>query len=72
VLDATTGVVVDRPSDARTSAAALAGLLDDPARRERLGAAARARVESELNYDRLVDVLAEALTRGANGRRPGR
>jgi phosphatidylinositol alpha-1,6-mannosyltransferase len=70
VLDATTGVVVDRPSDARSSAAALAGLLDDPARRERLGAAARARVESDLNYDRLVDTLAGALAQGANGRRP--
>jgi phosphatidylinositol alpha-1,6-mannosyltransferase len=70
VLDATTGVVVDHPADARSAAAALAGLLDDPARRERLGRAARVRVETELNYDRLVDTLAEALAQGADGRPP--
>jgi phosphatidyl-myo-inositol dimannoside synthase len=68
VLDGVTGVVVDRPADARSAAAALSGLLDDPARRERLGRAARARVEAELDYDRLVDALAGALAEGAGGR----
>jgi phosphatidylinositol alpha-1,6-mannosyltransferase len=67
VLDGTTGVVVDHPADARAAAAALGRLLDDPALRERLGQAGRARVEAELSYDHLVGVLAGALAQ-AGGR----
>jgi phosphatidyl-myo-inositol dimannoside synthase len=53
VVDGATGLVVD-PGDLDAVVAALAGLLGDPARRAALGAAARARVESELAYDHLV------------------
>lgn len=71
VVDATTGVVVDHPADAKGAAAALARLLDDPALRERLGRAARARVEDELSYDRLAGALAEALDQVAGRWRTG-
>jgi phosphatidyl-myo-inositol dimannoside synthase len=53
VVDGETGVVVD-PGQLDDVVAALAGLLADPDRRAALGAAARARVESELAYDHLV------------------
>lgn len=71
VLDATTGFVVDHPADARSAAATLARLLDDPALAERLGQAARARVEVELSYDRLAGTLAESLDQLAGRRPPG-
>jgi phosphatidyl-myo-inositol dimannoside synthase len=63
VVDGGTGVVVGRPSDAGTVAAALAGLLDDPDRRRAMGAAARARTVSEFGYDRLAGRLGEVLSR---------
>jgi hypothetical protein len=44
-------------------AGALAPLLDDAARRETMGAAARARAEAEFAYDVLADRLAEVLAR---------
>ena len=42
-------------------AIALARLLDDPALRCRLGAAARRRAEQEFTYDRLAARLGDAL-----------
>ncbi|MBO0894923.1 MAG: glycosyltransferase, partial [Acidimicrobiales bacterium] len=69
--DGTTGLVVDHPADAKTAAAALARLLDDPPMRERLGQAARARVEAELSYDRLAGALAESLEQLAGRHQPG-
>jgi phosphatidylinositol alpha-1,6-mannosyltransferase len=56
-----TGLVVDRPADTGAVAAALAALLDDPDRRTAMGAAARRRVEAELDYDLLAGRLRTAL-----------
>ncbi len=61
VEDGATGVVVDRPGDVGAVAAALAGLLDDPDRRARLGAAARERAASAFAYDVLAERLRVAL-----------
>jgi phosphatidylinositol alpha-1,6-mannosyltransferase len=61
VLDGETGLVVDPPDDVAAVAAAIGSLLDDPERRARLGAAARARVERELTYDVLAARLGRAL-----------
>lgn len=60
VEDGVTGVVVD-PRSVPEVAVALGGLLTDPARRARLGAAARARVEREFTYDRLAQRLHDGL-----------
>jgi phosphatidylinositol alpha-1,6-mannosyltransferase len=57
VLDGETGYVVE-PRAVGVVAARLRELLDDPTRRARLGAAARARAESEWSYDRRVEPLA--------------
>src|SRR5262249_17302489 len=57
VADGVTGLVVDRPDDPGAVAQALARLLDDPARREAMGAAARIRAVEAFSYD----VLAERL-----------
>jgi len=56
-----TGLVVDRPGDTDAVAAALGALLDDHDRRRAMGAAARRRVEAELDYDLLADRLRTAL-----------
>jgi phosphatidylinositol alpha-1,6-mannosyltransferase len=61
VVDGETGFVVDGQAGVE---AALARLVDDPALRDRLGAAGRARVERELTYDVLAAQLTEALTDG--------
>jgi phosphatidylinositol alpha-1,6-mannosyltransferase len=63
VADGETGVVVGRPSDADAVAAALAGLLDDPARSRAMGAAARSRAVAEFGYDRLAGRLGEVMSR---------
>ena len=63
VADGATGVVVRSPRDSGAVAAALASLLDDPARRDRLGAAARARAVDEFDYDVLAGRLAAVLDR---------
>jgi phosphatidylinositol alpha-1,6-mannosyltransferase len=63
VADGATGVVVRTPRDPGAVAAALASLLDDPARRARLGAAARARAVDEFDYDVLACRLAAVLDR---------
>jgi phosphatidylinositol alpha-1,6-mannosyltransferase len=56
VLDGETGFVV-AGGDVGAAVEALGGLLADPARRAAMGAAARARVEAELSYDRLAERL---------------
>ena len=61
VEDGVTGLVVDRPGDAGAVADALVALLDDPGRRAAMGAAARRRVEAELDYDLLAPKLRAAL-----------
>ena len=57
VLDGETGYVVE-PRAIGTVIARLRELLDDPARRARFGAAARAHAEAEWSYDRRVEPLA--------------
>jgi phosphatidylinositol alpha-1,6-mannosyltransferase len=61
VVDGETGYVVSRPTDVDAVGAALAALLDDPARRRAMGDAARRRAASDLSYDVLAARLAEAL-----------
>ncbi len=61
VADGETGVVVRDPSDAASVAAAIAGLLDDPARRRSMGAAARRRALEHFSYDRLAATLSGVL-----------
>jgi phosphatidylinositol alpha-1,6-mannosyltransferase len=61
VVDGVTGVVVRRPRSAGDVARPLAPLLDHADRRERLGGAARTRVEEELTYDVLAGRLAAAI-----------
>jgi phosphatidyl-myo-inositol dimannoside synthase len=63
VVDGATGVVVSRPDDAEAATRALAGLLDDPAARTAMGAAARQRAVTEFDYDVLADRLAGVLAR---------
>jgi phosphatidyl-myo-inositol dimannoside synthase len=63
VVDGQTGVVIDRPSDARAVATALARLVDDPDRRRVLGAASRTRTGAEFGYDGLARRLGEVLSR---------
>ncbi len=56
-----TGLVVAEPGSVDRVAVALASLLDDPARRARLGRAARVRVEADFSYDGLAQRLAGAV-----------
>ena len=63
VVDGTTGVVVRHPHDPIAVATALAGLLDDQARRRAMGAAARTRADEDFGYDVLAGRLAEVLAR---------
>ncbi|HYI61796.1 MAG TPA: glycosyltransferase family 4 protein [Acidimicrobiales bacterium] len=61
VADGVTGTVVADPTDPGAVARALAAYLDDPARAEAEGRAARARAEAEFSYDRLARSLQDAL-----------
>jgi phosphatidylinositol alpha-1,6-mannosyltransferase len=61
VLDGTTGLVVADPSDPGAVAEAIRALLADPARRRRMGRAARSRVQESFDTDVLASRLAEAL-----------
>jgi phosphatidylinositol alpha-1,6-mannosyltransferase len=61
VLDAVTGLVVDRPSDVASAAFAIDRLLGDPERRTLMAMAARHRVTRQFTYDRGADELARAL-----------
>jgi len=61
VVDGETGEVVRHPGDVDAVVAALARLLDDPARRRRMGATGRRRAVAELSYDVLAARLGDAL-----------
>jgi phosphatidylinositol alpha-1,6-mannosyltransferase len=61
VEDGVTGVLVRRPTEAVHVARAIAGLLDDPARREAMGRAARKRAEASFDYDLLAPRLGRSL-----------
>ncbi|HEY1653037.1 MAG TPA: glycosyltransferase family 4 protein [Acidimicrobiales bacterium] len=61
VLDGVTGLVVEDPSDPGAVAEAIRTLLADPARRRRMGRAARTRVQESFDTDVLASRLAEAL-----------
>ena len=61
VLDGVTGLVVGSPGDPGAVAEALRSLLADPARRGRMGRAARSRVQEFFDNDVLASRLAEAL-----------
>ncbi|MEX2294279.1 MAG: glycosyltransferase family 4 protein [Acidimicrobiales bacterium] len=61
VVEGETGFVVDRPRDPQAVAAALARLLDDPARRIEMGAVGRQRAASDFGYDVLAERLATSL-----------
>ena len=63
VIDGETGVVLARPSDAAAVADALAGLLDEPARRRAMGDAARRRAVERFSYDDLAATLDGVLAR---------
>jgi phosphatidylinositol alpha-1,6-mannosyltransferase len=60
VVDGTTGLVVD-PLDEVAIAGAFARLVDDEQERRAMGEAGLARARDELSYDRLAEVLAQAL-----------
>lgn len=73
VTDGVDGVLVD-PQDTQALAAAVLGLLDDPERAERVGAAGRRRVEDftwERVVDRYEDLYAGLPAVRPRGRRPG-
>ena len=61
VLDGETGLVVHDPGDPGGLAEAMRALLADPARRRRMGRAARSRVQDSFDNDVLASRLAEAL-----------
>jgi phosphatidylinositol alpha-1,6-mannosyltransferase len=61
VADGVTGVVVERPKDDGRVAEALEPLLVDQSLREKMGAAARQRVEQMFSYELLAESLAKAL-----------
>ena len=60
VVDGETGIVLD-PATPRSAAEAIGALLDDPARRAEMGAAARRRAEAGFSYDVLAGRLGRAL-----------
>jgi phosphatidylinositol alpha-1,6-mannosyltransferase len=68
VQNGVTGVLTD-PEDPADVAAALAGLLDDPARAQQLGAAGRAAVERFFNWSRVVADLRAVSAEARSARR---
>ncbi len=64
VVDGVTGLLVP-PRDPVRLAEALARLMADPALRERMGAAARARAEAEFGLDRMLDAMERVFARVA-------
>ncbi len=63
VADGISGLVIDQPRSVQVVVAAIAGLLDDPARRAEMGRAARRRAVEHFDYD----VLARRLHQGIRG-----
>lgn len=63
VVHGETGLVVRKPRDVHAVASALAALIDDPERRQRMGEAGRARAVAGYAYDVLAARLGEALGR---------
>ena len=63
VVDGRTGIVIDRPSDARVVASALERLLEDDSLRASIGREGRRRAEQEFTHDRLATLLHEELER---------
>jgi phosphatidylinositol alpha-1,6-mannosyltransferase len=61
VADGETGIVVRHPDDHHAVARAFVELLDDPARRQQMGEAARLRAVTEFSYDVLAKRLGDAL-----------
>ena len=61
VVDGETGIVVRDPDDLGEVVAAFESLLDDPARREEMGRAARERAEREFSFDLLAERLGRSL-----------
>jgi glycosyltransferase involved in cell wall biosynthesis len=64
--------VYARPNDEGDFASCIAQLMDDPDRRERMGALGRARVESELSWHRQERHLLSAYDKVLGDVRPGR
>jgi phosphatidylinositol alpha-1,6-mannosyltransferase len=63
VVDGSTGLVVDDPTDVAAVGRALGALIDDPDRRTAMGAAARRRAVAEFRYDDLARRLGDAIDR---------
>jgi phosphatidylinositol alpha-1,6-mannosyltransferase len=61
VIDGVTGIVVDRPADAKEAGAALRKLIEDPLLAADLGAAARARAVADFDLDTLATRLNHAI-----------
>jgi glycosyltransferase involved in cell wall biosynthesis len=65
VLDGVTGALV--PAHAPAVAAALTHLLDNPARRQEMAAAAQARVRGEMSLERMIEAAAAAIDQVKGG-----
>lgn len=72
VADGITGVVVDQPGDPAAAAGAIGGLLGDPARRQSMGEAGRARVLTDFDRDQLAARLGDAISDCITGLRNAR
>ncbi len=70
VVTPETGVLVP-PRDARALAGAIEALLDDPARRARMGAAGRRRMEQEFSWERCGERTAAVYAELLSGAVPG-
>ena len=64
VVEGSTGLIVENPSDPSAVAASLASLLDDPIRRAAMGRAGRERAVASFGYDVLARRLGDALSEG--------